>query len=102
MICDKLGCIGSTCRPPSWHALGIQPFGKPMTSWVNNNYQVQINYSFLEGIIIISRVYEGRRLDYPGGWHLKHGALTLLILNIVKKYSGDFEMMGRGNVCVAL
>jgi hypothetical protein len=41
-------------------------------------------------------------LDYPGGWHLKNDSLTLSILNIVKKYSGDFEMKGRGNVCVAL
>jgi hypothetical protein len=41
-------------------------------------------------------------LDYPRGWHLKNGALTLLILNIIKKYSDDFEMKGGGNVCVAL
>ncbi len=41
-------------------------------------------------------------LNYARGWHLKNVVLTFLILNIVKKYSGDFEMKGKSNMCVAL
>lgn len=41
-------------------------------------------------------------LNYARGWHLKNVVWTLLILNIVKKYSGDFEMKGKSNMCVAL